>query len=92
MAKHEELEPLMTCSAVAKAAGVGRETIRRMADAGKIPYSRPTGGHRRYLLSQVHAALTKPVTDAEERCYRMAREARKIEAEMAAAERRKRKS
>lgn len=39
----------------AEIAGLSRDTIRRAADAGKLPHSRTPGGQRRFRVSDVEA-------------------------------------
>lgn len=43
----------LTLSDVAKALGVHEGTVRRWADAGRLPFFRTPGGHRRFLASDV---------------------------------------
>jgi excisionase family DNA binding protein len=41
----------------AAALGVSPNTVRRWADAGRIPCQRSRGGHRRFAVSEVRAAI-----------------------------------
>lgn len=41
-------------------AGVTPGALAKMADRGKLTVSKPTGTHRRYLLTEIEA-LAKPV-------------------------------
>lgn len=45
-------------SEAAELAHVSSATLRRWADAGKVPYVRTPGGERRFLRSSVEALLT----------------------------------
>jgi excisionase family DNA binding protein len=48
---------------------VGRETVSRWARAGKLPYQRTLGGHRRYpeaRLRELAASLREEVRDEPE--------------------------
>lgn len=47
----------LTSSEVSRALGVSSATIQRHARAGKIPYDETPGGHRRFDLEEVRAAL-----------------------------------
>lgn len=48
---------LLTPAEAAARFGVNPKTVTRWADAGKLPVVRTLGGHRRYRLGDVRAAL-----------------------------------
>ena len=48
---------ILSPSEVADLFGVSAKTVTRWAKAGRIPSTRTLGGHRRYLQSDVDAAL-----------------------------------
>ena len=53
----------MTLSEAAAALGVSASTVRRMADSGRLPVVRTTGGHRRFARADVEAVVgRRPVT------------------------------
>jgi excisionase family DNA binding protein len=51
--------PLRTLglSGAAAALGVSASTVRRLADSGRVPCDRTAGGHRRFAISEVRAAM-----------------------------------
>lgn len=61
----------MTLSAIARATGRSRETLRRMAAQGLFPAYAGTGNRREYLLSEVRAALLRRAAPATDRRSRM---------------------
>lgn len=65
-----ESEVNITPSEAGRIFGVDPKTITRWAVAGKLPYTRTLGGHRRYKLSDVRALatgedLSVPVEDGQ---------------------------
>lgn len=48
-------ERLLTPSEAAAMFGVDPKTVRRWADAGRLPFVRTLGGHRRYRQADVRA-------------------------------------
>lgn len=57
--------PYMSPGEVAALFGVGADTVRLWADAGKVSYIRTPGGHYRYLKMSVAALLENSVTPTE---------------------------
>ncbi len=57
-------DPLLTPSEVAAMFKVNPKTVTRWARAGKIKAIRTMGGHRRYRLSDVRAAVEAIPGDA----------------------------
>ena len=49
---------LITTTQAGEILGVGRESVRRYADAGKLPFQLTPGGHRRFRRSDVTALAT----------------------------------
>lgn len=52
---------LVRTKAVAEAVGLDEETIRGYAREGRIPYTETPGGHRRFDLPAVQAALATEI-------------------------------
>lgn len=48
---------ILTTQKVAERFGVVPQTVISWANAGRLPYFRTPGGHRRYLLADVEALL-----------------------------------
>lgn len=51
---------LMTPGEVADVFGVDPKTVARWAKAGRLTVQRTLGGHRRYLRSEIEAAVGAP--------------------------------
>jgi len=60
-------DALLTTGEVAMLFRVSHRAVRCWADAGKLPYIRTLGGHRRFLASAVWEALRDVVPDVEEK-------------------------
>lgn len=58
------LDTILTTAAAARLAGVGDTTIKRWADAGLLPFTRTSGGHRRFRAADV-AACARRQSDGE---------------------------
>jgi len=54
---HRREDSLLTTGEVAMLFRVSHRAVRCWADAGKLPYIRTLGGHRRFLASAVWEAL-----------------------------------
>ncbi len=54
---HRHEDALLTTGEVAMLFRVSHRAVRCWADAGKLPYIRTLGGHRRFLASAVWEAL-----------------------------------
>ena len=54
---HRREDALLTTGEVAMLFRVSHRAVRCWADAGKLPYIRTLGGHRRFLASAVWEAL-----------------------------------
>ena len=50
-------EDLLTAGEAARMLHVSTDTVRRWANAGRLPVRRTPYGHRRFLLADVQAAL-----------------------------------
>ena len=59
-------DALLTTGEVAMLFRVSHRAVRCWADAGKLPYIRTLGGHRRFLASAVWEALRDVVPDVAE--------------------------
>jgi len=58
----------LTLGEAASTLGVHTATVRRWADAGKLPFHRTPGGHRRFLQRDIHAlvdGIPQPDRNAE---------------------------
>jgi excisionase family DNA binding protein len=53
------MERRVSTKVVAAHLGVNPKTIARWSRAGKIPSTLTMGGHRRYLISEVKAAIAR---------------------------------
>jgi excisionase family DNA binding protein len=64
---HRRDDALLTTGEVAMLFRVSHRAVRCWADAGKLPYIRTLGGHRRFLASAVWDALSAvlPATERE---------------------------
>lgn len=58
MTVHKEPSPLLTPAEVGKLFRVDGKTVWRWAKAGKLPYVKTPGGHKRYPAEAVYALLT----------------------------------
>lgn len=56
MTEHDE-DTILTPAQVSEMFNVDRKTVTRWADRNLLPSFRTLGGHRRYYLSEVRAAL-----------------------------------
>lgn len=72
---------MVTTRDVARALDVDEQTVRRYAREGNIPFAETLGGHRRYDLDEVRAALARararrlePVDPATEETSRLSAE------------------
>lgn len=54
-------ELLLTACQVAALFGVGRKTINRWTDQGRLPATTTPGGHRRYRHSQIVPILAAAI-------------------------------
>ena len=59
-------DALLTTGEVAMLFRVSHRAVRCWADAGKLPYIRTLGGHRRFLASAVWEALRDVVPDVDQ--------------------------
>jgi predicted nucleotidyltransferase len=55
----------LTTRDVARALLISEQRVRQLSAAGKIPHRTTPGGHRRYRLGEVLAALGRPPADLE---------------------------
>jgi photoactive yellow protein len=55
--RKEERDDLLTTSEAAEALGVSPTSIKRWADAGRLPALKTAGGHRRYRVEDVEGFL-----------------------------------
>lgn len=58
--KGEPDDPWLALGAAARLVGVGPDTLRRWADAGKVESFTTPGGHRRFLRSSLEAMVNAP--------------------------------
>lgn len=58
------LDDLLAPAQAAALIGVTAETIRRYAEAGRLPHLVTPGGHRRYRRSDVLALVAPPAEEA----------------------------
>lgn len=59
-------DPLLTPSEVARMFRVDPKTVTRWAQAGRLPAIRTLGGHRRFRLSDIQAALDETTERTEQ--------------------------
>lgn len=59
-------DSLLTTGEVAMLFRVSHRAVRCWADAGKLPYIRTLGGHRRFLSSAVWEALKDTIPDVDQ--------------------------
>ncbi|MFP5224437.1 MAG: helix-turn-helix domain-containing protein [Actinomycetota bacterium] len=59
-------DSLLTTGEVAMLFRVSHRAVRCWADAGKLPYIRTLGGHRRFLSSAVWEALKSTIPDVDQ--------------------------
>jgi excisionase family DNA binding protein len=62
---HRRDDALLTTGEVAMLFRVSHRAVRCWADAGKLPYIRTLGGHRRFLASAVWEALSAVLPENE---------------------------
>jgi excisionase family DNA binding protein len=62
---HRREDALLTTGEVAMLFRVSHRAVRCWADAGKLPYIRTLGGHRRFLASAVWEALRGVLPESE---------------------------
>jgi excisionase family DNA binding protein len=62
---HRREDALLTTGEVAMLFRVSHRAVRCWADAGKLPYIRTLGGHRRFLASAVWEALSAVLPEGE---------------------------
>ena len=63
---HRREDALLTTGEVAMLFRVSHRAVRCWADAGKLPYIRTLGGHRRFLSSAVWEALKDTIPDVDQ--------------------------
>lgn len=54
---------LLTPAEVASMFAVDVKTVTRWANAGRLPFIRTIGGHRRYPADQIHALVNRNTTE-----------------------------
>jgi excisionase family DNA binding protein len=57
---HDPDDPWLALGAAARLVGVGPDTLRRWADAGKVQSYQTPGGHRRFLRSSLEEMINAP--------------------------------
>lgn len=71
-------EPFLTCGAIARALGIGRETVRQLTLSGVLTAYKPAG-RRLYLESEAREAIKgQPHVPAEDRYAAGVAAARKV--------------